>query len=127
MIKIINYNNIIDIDIEIQEPIKTKTKIYYLDPIIGNRSTEIELCKYIYFIFFLQNNQDATKLVPIELYNEIMKIIKEENKKLKRKFLKSTSPYIQAFFNHNNQYISAFCDCIEIIVNFLRLHFFVYK
>lgn len=115
MIKILNYNNIIDIDIEIEEPIKTKTKTYYLDPIIGNYSIEIELCKYIYFIYFLQKNQEATKLIPVELYKELVKIIKQDDKKQKRKLLKSTSPYIQAFFNHNNQYISAFCECIEII------------
>ena len=113
MIKILNYNNLIDIEIEIQETKKTDFKTYYLDPIIGNRSIEIELCKYIYYIFFLQNNQEALKLVPIELYKELIKVIRQEDKKTKRKLLKSTSPYIQAFFNHNNQYISAFCDCID--------------
>ena len=114
MIKIINYNNIIDIDIEIQEPKKIKNRTSYLDAIIGNRSIEIELCKYFYFIFFLQNNQEATELIPIELYKELIKIVKQDDKKQKRKLLKSTSPYIQAFFNHNNQYISAFCNCIDI-------------
>ncbi len=115
MIRILNYNNIIDIDVEIQEPTKKETRTYYLDPIIGNRSIEIELCQYIYFIYFLQNNQEATKLIPIELYNELIKVTRQEDKKQKRKLLKSTTPYIQAFFNHNNQYISAFCNCIEIV------------
>lgn len=115
MLKIKSYNNIIDIDIEIVKPFKSNFPTSYLNPIIGNRSIEIELCKYIYFIYFLQNNQEATQLIPIELYKELIKIVKQDDKKQKRKLLKSTSPYIQAFFNRNNQYISAFCNCIEKI------------
>ena len=113
MIKILNYNNIIDIDIEIQEPIKTKFKTSYLNPIIGNRSIEYEDCKIVNFIYFLQNNKEATNLIPLELYKELIKVIRQEDIKIKRKLLKTTSPYIQAFFNHNNQYIGAFCNCIE--------------
>ena len=115
MIKIINYNNIIDIDIEIKEPIKTNKTTSYLDPIIGNSSIEFQDSTPFNFIFFLQNNQEATNLVPIELYKELIKIIRQENKKLKRQFLKSPSFYVQAFFNHNNQYITPFYNCLEKI------------
>ena len=115
MIKIINYNNIIDIDIQIQEPIKTTIKASYLDLIIGNRSVEYQDCSLINFIFFLQNNQEATNLIPLELYKELIKAIKQDDKKIKRKFLKAPSFYVQAFFNHNNEYITPFYDCIEKI------------
>lgn len=115
MIKIINYNNIIDIDIEIKEPFKSNFTTSYLDPIIGNRSIEYQDSNLINFIFFLQNNQDATNLIPLELYKQIIKAIRQEDKKIKRKFLKAPSFYVQAFFNHNNQYINAFYDCIDII------------
>ena len=115
MIRIINYNNIIDIDIQIQEPIKTNKKNSYLDAIIGNRSIEFQDSSLINFIFFLQNNQEVTNLIPIELYNELIKTIKQENKKIRKKFLKAPSFYVQAFFNHNNQYISSFYDCINKI------------
>ena len=49
MIRIINYNNIIDIDIEIQEPIKKNNRTSYLDAIIGNRSIEFQLLSILYF------------------------------------------------------------------------------
>ena len=115
MIRIRNYNNIIDIDIEIEEPIETKKITYYLDPIIGKRTIDYEYSTLLNFIFFLQNNQDATKQVPIELYNELIGAIRQEDKKLKKKFLKTPSPYVQAFFNHNNHYITSFYDCINKI------------
>ena len=74
------------------------------------------LTSYMYnFIFFLQNNKEVTQLIPLELYKQIMKVIRQDNKMIKRKLLKSTSYYIQAFFNHNNQYITPFYNCIEII------------
>ena len=115
MIRIKNYKNIIDIDIEIEEPFKTKFVNSYLDPIIGNRSIEFQDCSLLNFIFFLQNNQEATNLIPIELYRELIKTIKQENKKLKMKFLKGPSFYVHAFFNHNNEYITPFYECIEKI------------
>lgn len=115
MIKIINYNNIVDIDIEIKEPFKSNFTSSYLDPIIGNRSIEYQDCNLINFIFFLQNNQEATNLIPLELYKEMIKAIRQEDKKIKKRFLKAPSFYVQAFFNHNNEYISSFYDCIEII------------
>lgn len=74
------------------------------------------LTSYMYnFIFFLQNNKEATKLIPLELYKELIKTIRQENKKIKRKFLKAPSFYVHAFFNHNNQYISSFYECINKI------------
>ena len=50
------------------------------------------------FIYFLQQNQEATNLIPLVLYKQIIKVIRQEDKKTKRKLLKSTSPYIFKLF-----------------------------